>query len=166
MDQIAYFCRLLSRPGRRGEGGFTLIELFVTMAIIAILSALSYTAFFIYKTDAEYAKAEATLRQARTAFEVGDQDAQAGDSVPVTFTDSTGGPVQGVLATILPGAVTAAAVRLGAEYNFCTNATPPATVNQLLISQPCNGDRYTSYMLTCGGLEIIQRNVAINGCPG
>ncbi|MCB0345118.1 MAG: prepilin-type N-terminal cleavage/methylation domain-containing protein [Bdellovibrionales bacterium] len=143
------------------ESGFTLIELLYTMSIVGILSAMAMASFHVYREDVEYRKAEYDLRNARTALELGDQEAPAGLSVPLTDTDTSGGPVLGALADILPGAVTSPDVLLGAQYQSCENRDPANwTINQLLLSRPCKADRYTSYLKHCNGVEVIQRNLA------
>ncbi len=150
------------RPHAAGaEAGFTLIELLYTMSIVGILSSMAMASFYVYREDVEYHKAEYDLRNARTALEVGDHEAPAGYVLPMTDTGTTGGPVMGALADILPGAVTSPDVLLGVQYEACANRSPANwTINQMLLSRPCKADRYTSYLKHCNGVEVIQRNLA------
>lgn len=151
----------MKRGAATAEGGFTLIELLYTLSVIGILSAMALASFYVYREDVEYRKAEYDMRNARIALEVGDQEAPAGFSVPMTDTATAGGPVQGVLAEILPGAVTSPDVLLGVQYDGCINHSAGNwTINQLLLSRPCKADRYTSYLKHCNGVEVIQRNLA------
>lgn len=144
----------------RGEEGFTLVELFVSMAIVSILAAIAYTSFALYKENAEYSKAEVDIRNALTAAEVGDQDAVAGMSIGLTTSGKVGGPVVGALAAILPGMVTTEEVQLSASYSHCAGAGP-FDVKHQIIAQPCKADRYTSYISFCGGIQLLQRDLAL-----
>lgn len=141
------------------QSGATMIELLYVIVIIGILASISIVSYSMYKEKAEYAKAEATLRNARTAFEVGDQDAPDGLNVPITFSGVIGGPVVAPLATILPGAQLSIDVRLGAAYNSCTPAVDPATVHQFLIAQPCRAGEYIAWAKLCNGTELTLHNV-------
>lgn len=141
------------------DGGFTIIELIFSMAIVGILSVIAMTSFAIYKQDVEYTKAESDMRNARTAFEVGDNDSPTGFSLPLTASQTDGGALAGPLADILPGASVSPDVMLSAQYLNCAGA-PPMAINQLLLSQPCNSDRYVSFTKFCNGLQLLQRNLA------
>ena len=145
------------------EKGFTLIELLYSVSIVGILAAISMTAFYVYKEDVEYAKAVNDLRNARTAFEVGDSEASAGDAMGLTFTATTGGEVVAPLDEYLPGAVTSNQVMLGAQYRNCS-PDEGMVINQMLVSIPCNAERYTSYTRFCNGLEILQNDIEGGGC--
>ncbi len=143
------------------ERGASMIELLYVIVIIGVLSMISLTGYAMYREDAEYAKAESTLRNARTAFEVGDQEAPEGLTIPATFSDTVGGPVAGPLATLLPGAKVSKDVRLGAAYTYCDPGVDPVTVKQLLISQPCRSSRYTTWLKLCNGTEISQHDLPL-----
>lgn len=146
------------------ERGFTFIELLVTVAILGVLSALALTAFAVYKDNAEVARGQSTMRNARVSFEVGDEDATPGLSVPLTFTATAGGPVPGALSAILPGAETPKDLMLGAQYEYCDTNSPAMQLNQLLVVVPCRATRRLQWMRFCGGLEVIQENLPGGGC--
>lgn len=144
------------------ERGFTLIELLVAFALVAILSAISLSAFYVYREDVEYTKAEATLRNAQTAFsafEVRDDELAPGYAVALTFSATDGSPLGNPLSEVLPGATVSEEVRLGALFNSCAGV-PPATEKMLLLAQPCHAQRYVSWLKRCDGVEVMLRNVA------
>ncbi len=143
------------------EDGFTLIELLYAISIIGILSVMMWGAFYVYKENAEYAKAEATLRNARTAMEVGDQEASEGMAVGLSFSEVDGGPVEGDLQVMLPGATVSPDVRLGAMYFNCTPEDGMA-ISQMIIAQPCKANRYISWTKFCNGLEVQQNNIEMD----
>jgi prepilin-type N-terminal cleavage/methylation domain-containing protein len=144
---------------KQSEAGFTLIELLYTFTIIGVLSVLSMSAFFVYKENAEYAKAEATLHGARLALQQGELDASPGMNVGMTWTGTGGGVVSGDLAVIMPGASTSKKVRLGGMYNDCSalNGLDPWEV---AIAQPCNADRYVRWTKFCNGIQLLETEVA------
>lgn len=154
----------------REESGFTLIELLCVIGILGILSSLSYGAFRIYMDDAEYSRAEITLRSARTALEVGEQEAAPGFKVDYETTNTDGGAIGSVassdLADVMPGAVTPKGVRLGVEFLKCTNASGPLEINQQIISEPCKSTKQVQWTRYCNGIEVYTEEVAqAKGCP-
>ncbi len=54
---------------RRGERGFTLIELLTIIGIIGVLAMLSMSSFRVYRASAAYAAVQTSLNQARVAME-------------------------------------------------------------------------------------------------
>ena len=146
------------------EGGFTLVELIIVTAIIGILSAIGTSSFLIYKSDAEFSKAESDLRNARTAIELGLQEAErTNTAVAFALSDANGGPVSGLLAQTLPGATISKGVELGAEVNPCT-ASAATGISQFVISRSCKAKRYKSWIKQCGGIEITLPDVVFGGC--
>ncbi len=54
---------------KKGLAGFTIIELLVVVAIIAILATIGFTQFAVYKTRAYNSTAESDLVHLRTVLE-------------------------------------------------------------------------------------------------
>ena len=153
-----------SRGARDSEAGFTLIELLISLSIIGILAALSLTAFFVYKDKAEYAKAETDLRTSLVAFIVGDQDAVAGDSLALTYTNQTGGSVPAAMEQFLPKAVTSKGVEIGAQYQYCDSTDPPFQVKMYLTAESCLADKRVEWTKFCGGTEVRLENLPGGHC--
>ncbi|MDD2942177.1 MAG: type II secretion system protein [bacterium] len=148
------------------ESGFTLIELLYVVSIVGILSSLSWGAFYVYKDDAEYSRAEYTLRNAKTALEVGDQESANGASAGFEYSGVDGSGVGGDIGNVMPGMTVPKDVRVGVLYNKCSNAADAMTINQFIVSQPCNSTKHIRYTRFCGGAEITLPEVAQDkGCP-
>jgi len=141
------------------EAGFTIIELLVTSLITSILAGIALVGFSIYKDNAEYAKAESDLRNARTAAEVGLQEFD-GSSQPISFSTTTGGPVTGVLSSVLPGAVVSPDIALGAEIDDCSSGSG---FEQHVVARACKAELYTSWARFCNGVEVTQSQVSLPG---
>lgn len=135
--------------------GFTLVELLVSIAIVGILAALALTGFTIYKQDAEFAKAESDLRNARVSMEAGSQDLPDGYSLPLTYTSTTGGAVEDPIEEVLPEGVTSKDVQLGVNYESCAGSSPD--VHQYIVAIACKGgeNNARTWTKTCDGLEIL-----------
>ncbi len=142
------------------ERGFTLIELFVTIAILSILSGLSIASFILYKENAEYSKGSATLRNARTALGVGELELPDGYSLPYTQTAGSGGMLSGELARVMPGANTPSNVQLGAEVTLCSELSAPLDRAAYVVSKPCLSKQEARWQKFCGGLEILLEHVS------
>ena len=136
------------------EQGFTIVELLISTAIISILGVMAISAFTLYKDNAEYSKAVSDLRNARTAAEVGLQEAeQAGATYAMTYSVTTGGAVSGGLENILPGASTTPGVRVGAMVvGTCSSSS--SAQSQVITAVSCNSSRYTSWFRQCDGTEV------------
>lgn len=146
------------------EKGFTLIELLTAMSIVSVLLGLGASAFFIYQKDAHYTRAVSDLGNAQRAASVGLIDFPYGINVGLVFTGIAGGPVPGALNQAMPGATTSPDIKLGAQFSVCAaeDFTPQVT----LISQPCLGDKYITYMKFCNNVEIRTPKIARNYvCP-
>lgn len=142
------------------ENGFTLIELLYVIGIISILASLSWGAFYVYKEDAEYTKAEHMLRNAETAILLGDMEAAEGFSSGYSVTGVNGGVVPVAMETFMPGAVTPENVRLGASITDCAGSQSAARLNLLLVAQPCKAERQLRWMQMCSGDQILQGDIA------
>jgi|GEM_PF-2392262 len=147
------------------ESGATIIELLYTVAIIAILASASWGAYSMHQENAEYARAEVTYRNARTALELGDQDAPSGTALAYALSGSDGGALVGDLDVMMPGMVLPENVQVGAQLNKCGSGSDAMDVNQVIVASPCRGKKYTTWTRFCGGLEVLQADLAkIRGC--
>lgn len=154
----------LSPGSQRAQGGFSLVELLIVIAIIGVLSMLGTTAFWIYKDRAEYAKGESTMRNVRVNAVDGDLEAADGLFIGLTTTDRSGGPMPAGLDEILPGAVTPPDLVLAALYDSCDAGDPPMQVKQLISVAPCRSVRSLRWTKFCNGLELLQGDLP-GGCP-
>ncbi len=76
---------------REGERGFTLIEMMIVVAIIAILVAILVPNFIRARAQAQTAACEANLKEIATVLELYQTDHQqypSGNSTPVTISDT------------------------------------------------------------------------------
>jgi prepilin-type N-terminal cleavage/methylation domain-containing protein len=145
------------------ELGFTLIELLFTIAIISILSGLSWGAFYVYREDAEYSKAEHLVKSAQTAIVLGEMEAADGTNFGFDVSGTDGGPVDATMATYLPGAVTPKDVKLGAMITACNGSKSAALVNLMLVAQPCKAERQVQWFQFCSGDNLLLGDVAFGG---
>lgn len=146
-----------------GNKGFSLVELLVVIGIMGIVSALGMTGLAVYKDSAEYSKAESTLRTARTALSVSELDLALGFSMGLTYSGTSGEPLEPALSAVLPGAGVPKEVRIGVLYNSCEGADG-AAIKSIVYSQPCRSKRQTYVTKDCAGNEIVLSNVAFMGC--
>ncbi len=147
----------------KSNKGFTLIELLFAMSIISILASLSWGAFYVYKEDAEYSKAERLIHDAQTSIMLGNMEAAPGFSQGYTVTDTSGGPVDNALAGILPGAVTPKDVRLGAMLSSCSGGSD-TSLNLFLVAQPCKAGKEIQWSQFCDGTTLLQGDLSGGGC--
>lgn len=166
VDSIPWFIsRDKSLLKLQREEGFTLIELIITTSMISILTALSWGAFWIYKDNSEYARAEVTYRNARTALEVGEQELPDGAAIAFQYTATTGGNVLPPLADFVPGASVPDDVRLGVMYRDCGGMANMA-LNSLLVAEPCQATKQVRWMRFCNGIEVLMPKIPQpKGCP-
>lgn len=144
------------------ERGFTMIELIMTSAIVAVLAAIAYTGFVIYKDEAEYSKAEHDLRNALTAIEVEDQESASGAVIGPAISGLSGGAVTGTLANILPGMATSKNIKLMAFYSNC-DGKGALSLKHFIVSISCKAQRYVSQTSFCGGTSVRSENLSA-GC--
>ena len=129
-----------------GQRGFTLLELMIVVAIIAILAGILIPNFTHARAQAQTAACEANLREIATAFELYYADNQvypAGSNTKIIATTVESGGVS-YLNNVPqdPSAATS-----GANYTFTSSASsnPP------------------SYVITCPGNHEPQTLTKING---
>lgn len=147
------------------EQGFTLVELLWTMAIVGIITAMSWVSYRTYIERAEYARAEVTLRTLRPSLEAGEHQLPAGYEMGLTFTSSIGEPLEGDLRRLLPGASVSENIQLGVTYNHCAQDSPAGLVAAHMRAIPCNAGRYISWTRLCGGGQFFVHNVEhTTGC--
>lgn len=145
MDALL-FDRLYERPaqGRHGAHGFTLIELMITVAVIAILAAVAIPAYGDYIRRGQIQEAFSTLSDYRTKMEQHYQDNRGYGSATGCATDSTASTWNGFAPS---GAkyFTYACSTSGTFQTYTITATGSsgnATGHVFTINQ--NGDRATT----------------------
>lgn len=149
---------------RANENGFTLIELLYAVSILGILASTMWGFFSLYKEEASYGVAETALKQARTALEIGDAEAETGTSVAYTQTGTGGGLVSNPLLDVMPGYTTPNDVRIGVTYRKCAGPGDPG-INHYVVAEPCNAEKQARHTRFCSGIELIQADVPqAKGC--
>ena len=75
------------------QGGFTLLELLMSLVIIGILATLFTIAAGIYRSKAYYAISEQMLQQAKVALEAGMAETEGAPSSFMSIWQNTPGPI-------------------------------------------------------------------------
>ena len=140
------------------ERGFTIIELLVVIVIVGTLGGLAMSQFAVYKADAQYTKAQSSLRDMRTSFQAAEQEeiiegAGAGDSL--TGTSTVNAPLAGNLATLFPGIQPSSEVKIHAQWfpRRCEGSNG-TQLEQFFKATSCEAKMATSYARHCDGTEI------------
>ncbi|MFN8390220.1 MAG: type II secretion system protein [Bdellovibrionota bacterium] len=144
------------------QGGFTLVELLVTTAIIVILTGIAFTGFTVYKESAYMRISEQLMHQARTALEAGKQDNEGAGTELVTVDQNTAGPLSDPVAqALMPGLVLTPHVRIYATYDpTCSDAT---CMQDYIMTRHCLTQKKVVYFRTFGGIESTTYNVDDSG---
>lgn len=132
------------------QRGFTLIELLWVMAIIGILTALGFMNFIGYRQNAEFAKAEITMGDARTAAEAG-YDFIVGKGFVFGASGSNGEPLAGDLLGAFPGLSVSDRVKIQASFFEC--GIEGRVMSQITV-YACEGGKGIWYLSTCGGFNM------------
>ena len=160
---------LRGSSGLSSEHGFTIIELFLVVFLIAVLSALGLSAFYVWKDNAEYARAQDTMHQALTALQLGIMEAPDGFEVPNisnALSGTDGSDLSGNLAIMFPGASVPSGVQLGAVWLGCPT---PNVTRHVVVAIPCKvaqKPRVVLWQKLCDGTVLWLDNVSSYGGPG
>jgi len=146
------------------ERGFTLVELLTVMAILGIILVIAWPAYLVYMDTAEYSKAEMDLHNLKNALVAGEMQLPPNYSLPLTFSDTDGGPVIGNMKNVLPGGTVSPDLKFGVSYNSCAPGEVSATISAHMRAIPCNSSRMITWTRLCGGIGFYQHNVANPGC--
>ena len=149
-----------SRNARRGDRGFTIVELLIVVVVIAVIAAITIVAFNGMQNRAESTKLQSDLRNAAT--QLGLKNAEAGayptGSLPTDISKSEGVLFQ-YTSTGADYCLTATSSRGGAgAYSVRNNSAPKAGA--------CIGHSDGTTLVAFGGEESEFVGDGINGESG
>ena len=136
------------------QAGYTLIELLVSMAIVAILAGLSIQAFISYSESSYESLSQQTVLQAVTALEAGKSTQEEFSADWLTFWSETPGvPNTAAGQELIPGMIIPNDVQIYVQHDdacadeFC--------VEDYLQVRHCKADTYTAWWRLRGGYQSL-----------
>jgi prepilin-type N-terminal cleavage/methylation domain-containing protein len=125
------------------ESGFTLVELLVACAIIAILAGLTVQSYVIYRADSYHAVAKQMFGHTRTALEAGKVDSETFNG-NLTFESTTAGPAEaGDGEVLVPGLTLPEDFYVYAFHNPACVAV--GCLEDYVITRHCKSDQRVVY---------------------
>ena len=144
------------------QDGFTLLELLVVTAIIAVLLYLGLTSFWVYRTEAAYSVANTVMRNSRVAVEAAMNDL---DHPPLaaSLVQRAAGQIQDSAGkTYLPQMQLPINVKLTASYD--PSCTVGGCQSDFIEVRHCLGKEYVQWVRFGDGVETQIDHIQGSGC--
>jgi type II secretion system protein G len=141
----------------KDERGFTLLELMIVVAIIAIIAGILVPSFFHARAQAAVSACEGNLRSISTAAELYFDDTQQYPSVGKGMLVMAGFPGTG-------GTAGGYLTQTPTDPAFVVGQGPTATNNYTFTGDDTNG--YWTYTIQCPGTHDPSSVVNVPGGPG